>query len=373
MSGEDSIECLVIGAGVVGLAIARALAQAGREVLVAERGAVIGGETSSRNSEVIHAGIYYAPQSLKARLCRRGRDMLYDYCASRGIPHRRTGKILVATSEAEIPALDQIGRLAAANGVDDLRPLDLAELRELEPEVRAVAALLSPSTGIIDSHAYMLSLRGEIEAAGGMIALNSPVTRGELSDDGFRVTVGGDAPMTLRARIIVNAAGLHAQAVAAGLGVPAHAIPPQHLAIGHYYSLSGRAPFRHLVYPLPEDGGVGIHVTLDMGGGVRFGPDVRWIDRIDYAFDDGARERFIAAIRRYYPALAPDRLQPGHTGIRPKIVGPGGGFADFRIDGPELHGIPGLVNLHGIESPGLTASLAIADEVLSRLRASPAA
>lgn len=366
-AGEDSIECLVIGAGVVGLAVARALTRRGRGVLVVERGAVIGGETSSRNSEVIHAGIYYAPGSLKARLCRRGRDMLYDYCASRGVPHRQTGKILVATAAAEIPVLDRIKILAEANDVGDLHRLDAADIARMEPEVRAVAGLFSPRTGIIDSHAFMLSLRGEIEGAGGMIALEAPVIEGETSADCIRVLIGGAAPMTLRARQVINAAGLHAQEVAAALGTPPAAIPPRQLAIGHYYSLSGRAPFRHLIYPVPEDGGVGIHVTLDMGGAVRFGPDVRWIDRLDYAFDDDARDRFIAAIQRYYPGLDPKRLHPGYTGIRPKLVGAGGGFADFRIDGPEGHGLAGVVNLYGIESPGLTASLAIAEEIAARL------
>lgn len=361
----ETVDALVIGAGVIGLAVARALQLQGREVLVLERNDRIGAETSSRNSEVIHAGIYYPPGSLKARLCRDGKHLLYAYCAERGIGHRRCGKLIVAGDDGQRPALHKIKACAEANGVPDLELLTADACAAREPEVSAVAGLFSPSTGIIDSHDFMLNLQGDLENAGGMVVLNTAVTDVTVKAGQLTVVTGGPEAMTLRPRRLVNAAGLGAQALAKGFlgdGFMGD-IPPLHLAIGHYYALSGASPFRHLVYPLPANGGLGVHVTLDLAGQARFGPDVRWIEDVDYSFDDTRRGDFIDAIRHYYPALDPARLEPAYTGIRPKLVGPGEAAADFRIDGPDRHGVPGLVNLFGIESPGLTAALAIADEV----------
>ena len=352
----DAVDVVVIGAGVVGLAVARQLAQAGREVLVLERHDAIGTETSARNSEVIHAGLYYPTGSLRARLCVRGKHLLYDYLRERQLPHDNCGKILVAVDEDQRAELEKYRQQSAINGAGDLLPLSEADVRTLEPEVQAVAGLLSPTTGIIDSHAYMVSLQGDLEAAGGVVVCNTPVRR--LEPAGRGVTVHCDE-MALAARLVVNSAGLAAPEVAATC-MPA---PQPRFARGRYYTYSGRSPFRRLVYPLPEPGGLGVHVTLDLAGQARFGPDVAWIDQVDYTFDDSAREAFAAAIRRYFPGLETARLQPGYTGVRPKITGPGEPAADFRIDGPADHGLTGLVNLFGIESPGLTSSLAIAEYV----------
>jgi L-2-hydroxyglutarate oxidase LhgO len=364
----EEVECVVIGAGVIGLAVARALALAGREVIVLERHSLIGSEISSRNSEVIHAGIYYPTGSLKARLCVAGRERLYAYCTQHSIAHRRLGKLIVATSEAQLPALAALKSKAEANGVSDLRELSGPEARALEPSVRAVAALMSPSSGIIDSHGLMLSLRGEAEDHGAAFALNSPVLSGEIRDSGFEIEVGGVEPLTLRCRLLINAGGLGAPEIAAKLrGLDRQFVPPLYLAKGHYFTLSGRSPFSHLVYPMPEAAGLGVHVTLDLDGRARFGPDVEWIDRIDYDVDAGRAAGFYAAIRRYYPDLADGALEPAYTGIRPKLQAPGGPPEDFVIQGQETHGVRGLVNLFGIESPGLTSSLAIADEVAKRL------
>jgi L-2-hydroxyglutarate oxidase LhgO len=364
----DSIDCVVIGAGVIGLAVARALAKAGREVVILERNDVIGAETSSRNSEVIHAGIYYPTGSRKARLCVAGRERLYDYCRARGIPHRRLGKLIVAVGAAQTPDLAALQRKAAANGVDDLQWLEAPQARRIEPAVRCVAALLSPSTGIIDSHGLMLSLQGEAEDAGAMIAFLSQVNGGWLESDGFVLDVGGAAPARLRCRRLVNAAGLGAQDVARRLvGFDWRFVPPLHLAKGHYFTLAGRSPFQRLVYPMPEPAGLGVHVTLDLAGRARFGPDVEWIARIDYDVDAGRAAAFVTAIRRYYPELRDGSLQPAYAGIRPKLQAAGGPPEDFLIQGPDTHGVSGLVNLFGIESPGLTASLAIADEVTRKL------
>jgi L-2-hydroxyglutarate oxidase LhgO len=365
----EQVDCVVIGAGVVGLACAAAIAAAGREVIVLEAAHLIGSETSSRNSEVIHAGIYYDAGSLKARLCREGRDRLYAFCSERGVPHRRLGKLIVAESEAQVQRLGAIEKAARANSVDDLEWLSASQITSLEPAIIGHTALFSPSTGIIDSHAMMLALEGELANFGGMVVLGSPVTGGATSLDGIVLNVGGDDPVSIKARTVINAAGLHAQSLAGSLdGMPRSAIPPIRYAIGHYYRMSGSAPCRHLIYPVPEDGGLGVHLTLDLGGQVKFGPDVRWIDDIDYRFDDSQRTAFTTAIRSYYPGLDIDRLSPDYTGIRPKLAGPGAPAADFRIDGADVHGVPGLVNLFGIESPGLTASLAIADHVARLIR-----
>ena len=366
----EAIDAAVIGAGAVGLATARRLARAGRDVVVLEAEDAIGTATSSRNSEVIHAGIYYPPGSLKARLCVAGKHALYRYCAERRIPHRRTGKMIVACAPGQEAALDAIAARAAANGVGDLASIDGAEARRLEPEVRAHAALLSPSTGIIDSHALMLAWRGEAEDAGAMIAFRSRVARGAATGRGVDLEVRADdgEALTLSARVAVNCAGLAAQTVARAIAdMPAERIPPCHYARGCYFAMSGRAPFSRLIYPVPEPGGLGVHLTLDLGGQARFGPDVEWIDEIDYTVDPARAARFYDAIRRWYPALPDGALQPGYAGVRPKTAGPGEPPGDFMVEGPEEHGVPGLVNLFGIESPGLTASLALADLVAERL------
>ena len=364
----ETVECVVIGAGAVGLAVARVLARGGREVLVLEKERWIGSETSSRNSEVIHAGLHYPKGSLKARFCVAGRDRLYAYCAERGIPHKRLGKLTVATKEEELPILEGVWRKAVANGVDDLEWVGGSEARALEPALSCLRAFLSPSTGIIDSHALMLSYQGELEAAGGMVVLRAPMIAGGVTERGFALEIGGAEPMALACRRLVISAGVHAPGVARRIaGIPPASIPPAYYARGVYFTLAGRSPFRHLIYPVPESGGLGVHLTLDLAGQARFGPDVEWIDGVDYSVDPRRGERFYIAIRRYWPDLKDGVLQPGYAGIRPKISGPGEPAADFLVQGPADHGVPGLVNLYGIESPGLTASLAIADHVAGLL------
>ena len=364
---SDAVDVVVIGAGVVGLACARALALGGRDVVVLERHGQIGTETSSRNSEVIHAGIYYPTGSLKAALCVRGKALLYAYCEAHGVPQRRCGKLIVASDAAQVPLLDNYRRQAESNDAGTLIPLSGREVAALEPAVRAVAGVLSESTGIIDSHAYMLALQGDLEAAGGMIAFGTEVLGLAAASAGITVTTKA---MELQAAWVINAAGLDAPRVAGWLTADA---PRAWYARGRYYAYEGRAPFSRLVYPVAEPGGLGVHVTLDLGGQARFGPDVAWIDAVDYHFDDSRREIFETAIRRYFPDLDGARLHPGYTGIRPKISGPDEPAADFRIDGPGAHGVGGLVNLLGIESPGLTASLAIAEQVADTVRQGPAA
>jgi len=367
----DAVDALVIGAGVVGLAVGRALAMRGLETVVLERTNAIGSGTSSRNSEVIHAGIYYAPDSLKARLCVQGCAQLYPFLESHGVAHRRCGKLIVATNAAQQARLAQIRQRALRNGVDDLRLLDAAETLALEPALNAVAALLSPSTGIVDSHGLMLALQGDLERHGGALALCSPVLGVACASDAHVVQVGGDVASELRARVVVNAAGLWAPDLAAGFtGLARAGVPEARYAKGNYYALSGRAPFTRLIYPVPEEAGLGVHLTLDLAGQARFGPDVEWIapasaDAIDYAVDPRRAEGFEAAIRRYWPGLPSGALQPAYSGVRPKLAL--AGEADFVVQGPAEHGLHGLVNLYGIESPGLTASLALADEVLRRL------
>ena len=360
----DEVDCLVIGAGVIGLAVARALALQGREVLVVETGDRIGAETSSRNSEVIHAGIYYRPGSLKARLCVAGRERLYDYCRTRGVGHRRCGKLIVAASPAQVAELEGIAATAAMNGVDDLVLIGGDEARRLEPELRCAAALLSPSTGILDSHGYMLALQGEAEAHGAVLAFGARVTAIRRGAHGLEVGFDGEAAPQLKARLVVNAAGLQAPALAAAVEGLAPAFRPRAwFAKGTYFTLAGRAPFGRLIYPVPEPGGLGVHLTLDLAGQARFGPDVEWVEAPDYTVDPARAERFYGSVRTYWPGLADGQLAPGYAGVRPKLSGPGEPAADFRIDGPAEHGIEGLINLFGIESPGLTASLALADEV----------
>lgn len=358
----------MIGAGAVGLAIARRLALSGREVVVLEAESAIGTHTSSRNSEVIHAGIYYATGSLKARLCVAGRKALYRYCAERAVNHQRMGKIVVACDESELAGLSKYRDQAERNGVDDLHLLGRGELAALEPEVRCVAGFLSPSTGIVDSHGLMLAYLGDAESRGATLALGSPVVSGRVEKRGIVLEVGGAEPMTVECGTVVNSAGLAAQAVALSIaGIPPSTIPRSFYAIGHYYTLSGASPFRRLVYPVARQDWLGVHVTLDLGGRVKFGPDFTWIDRVDYRFDAGREAAFYSAIRRYYPGLRDGSLLPGYTGIRPKTAGPGEPVQDFAILGPREHGVAGLVNLFGIESPGLTSSLAIADYVAELL------
>ena len=365
----ESVECVVIGAGVVGLAVARALALGGREVWVLEAANAIGTGTSSRNSEVIHAGIYYPTGSLKARLCVQGREMLYAYCAERGIPHRRCGKLIVATSNDQRLSLEAIQAQAQANGVDDLQWLGRDEARALEPALECVAALLAPSTGIVDSHALMLALQGDLEHAGGMVALNSPVAKAECGPDAIEIEAADGTQ--LRARTVVNAAGLHAPALASRFeGLRAAHVPRAHYAKGSYFTLAGKAPFDHLIYPVPEAAGLGVHLTLDLGGQAKFGPDVQWVDSADDLLVDPARgDAFYAEVRKYWPALKDGALAPGYAGVRPKIHGPGEPAADFVVQGPQVHGVAGLVNLFGIESPGLTSALALGEYVASLLPA----
>lgn len=368
MSEVLELDAVVVGGGVIGLALARALALAGREVTLLEAESRLGNHTSSRNSEVIHAGIYYPEGSLKARLCVAGKARLYRYCSEQDVPHRRVGKLIVATREDEVPKLEAILEHARRAGVTDLEWLDAARIAELEPAVRAVRGLFSPSTGIIDSHGLMSALRRDAEQHGAQIVLESPVIDGRVTAGGIELRVGGAEPSTVRCRTLVNAAGLSAQSLARAIeGVPTSSIPGQFFAKGHYFTLSGGSPFRHLVYPVPVPGGLGVHVTLDLAGQARFGPDVSWLDGIDYAFDSGRDVAFYAAIRSYFPALAEGALVPGYTGIRPKLSPAGSPADDFVLQGPKVHGVPGLLNLYGIESPGLTASLALADAALAEL------
>lgn len=370
---NEEVECIVIGAGAIGLAVARELARAGREVVVLEQAGAIGTGISSRNSEVIHAGLYYPQDSLKARLCVEGRPALYDYLETHGLPHRRCGKLIAATAENQEAELADIERRARANGVDDIQPVGRTKARAMEPALACTAALYSPSTGILDAHAYMLSLQGEIEDCGGVLAFKSPVEKAHAVSGGLVLEIGGATPVRLKARSVVNSAGLAACTLAAqfdGLD-PAH-IPTPYFAKGNYFVLSGRTPFSCLIYPVPEKAGLGIHLTLDMAGQARFGPDVEWIehppvDAAGYAVDPARATGFYAAIRTYWPALPDGALLPGYAGIRPKLQAPGEPAHDFVISGPADHGVSGLVNLFGIESPGLTASLAIARHVAGLL------
>jgi len=360
----DKVDCVVVGAGVIGLAVARRLAQAGREVIVLETAEGIGTVTSSRNSEVIHAGIYYRAGSLMAQMCVSGKKALYRYCGDHGVAHRNCGKLIVATTHKETEKLQSIRAHAETNGVLDMELLSGEAAREIEPALNCEAALLSPSTGIIDSHAYMLALQGDAEQAGTAFAFHTPLIRAKAAAGRVEIEAGGETPMTLRCNLLVNAAGLGAPAVARSIeGMPIELIPSPYFAKGNYFSCSTRAPFSRLIYPVPEPGGLGVHLTLDMAGQARFGPDVEWVDSIDYAVDPARAERFYPAIRKYWPTLPDGALMPSYAGIRPKIVPPAVATQDFLIQGPRDHGVAGLINLFGIESPGLTSSLAIADHV----------
>ncbi|MCC6657756.1 MAG: NAD(P)/FAD-dependent oxidoreductase [Rhodocyclaceae bacterium] len=364
----EKVGAVVVGAGVVGLACARALAHRGIETVILEANEAIGLETSSRNSEVIHAGLYYPPGSLKARLCVEGNRRLYEFCTAYNVSHRRCGKLIVATAPEQEEKLAALKSQSAQNGVADLEPLGAAQAKALEPQLNAVAALLSPSTGIVDSQGLMLALLGEAEAHGAALALNSPLLRAEARAGDFLLEVGGEEPMQLAAEMLINSAGLHAAKVAAAItGLEPRHVPALRLAKGNYFTLAGRAPFSRLVYPLPEPGGLGVHLTLDLGGQARFGPDVEWVEAIDYGVDPRRGERFYAEVRKYWPGLADGALQPAYCGIRPKLGGPQDAAADFMVQSQAAHGLPGLINLFGIESPGLTASLALAEHVCGEL------
>lgn len=366
---EHHVETVVIGAGVVGLACARALALSGREVVILERADAIGTETSARNSEVIHAGIYYPNGSNKARFCVAGRNRLYEYCAERGIPHQRCGKLIVAATDAEMAAFEALLPKAAANGADDLTQLSAEEVRELEPEVICVGALNSPSTGIVDSHGLMLALQGEAEDHGTMLALNTPVDVVEKTNSGFVVTTGGGEPMRLQCREIVNSAGHGAVPLAETLReLPDEQVPQAYQAKGVYFRLMGKCPFNRLIYPAPDNASLGVHATIDLGGQARFGPDVEWLeataqDDFAYEVDPSRGDSFYTAIRKYWPGLQDGQLAPDYSGIRPKVTGPKEAAGDFILSGPGDHGVEGIVNLFGIESPGLTSALAIGEEV----------
>lgn len=366
---SKDIDCIVVGAGVVGLAIGRALAMSGREVMIVEAAEGIGTGTSARNSEVIHAGIYYPKGSLKARLCVKGKQLLYAYCKARGVGHQQIGKLIVATSESENAMLAQIRQKAHDNGVTDLELLTAEQARSLEPALSCTAALISPSTGIVDSHGLMLAYQGDAEHAGAQCVFHTPLIRGRvLPEGGFELAFGGPDAMSLTCNVLINASGLHAPTLARQIeGIPANSIPPEYLCKGSYFTLQGRAPFTRLIYPVPQHAGLGVHLTLDLGGQAKFGPDTEWIHEENYDIDPRRGDSFYAAVRTYWPELKDGALQPGYTGIRPKISSPTEPAADFMIAGPTTHGVPGLVNLFGIESPGLTSSLAIAQETLARL------
>ena len=360
----EEVDCIVVGAGVVGLAVARALALAGREVIVLDAAEGIGTETSSRNSEVIHAGIYYSANSFMARFCVAGRRALYRYCVERGVPHRNCGKLIVATNADETAMLAGIQRRAEANGVEGMRVLSASEAIAMEPNLHCTSALYSPATGIIDSHGFMLALQGDAENAGAVCVFLSPVTGARAASGGLEVQIGGAEPIKLHCRLLVNSTGLHAPNLARRIvGMPAERIPARYYAKGNYFTLSRRSPFSRLIYPVPVPGGLGVHLTIDLGGQARFGPDVEWIDEIDYRVDPTRADSFYAAVRKYWPDLPDGALQPGYAGIRPKITPRGAPAQDFVVQGPQTHEVEGLINLFGIESPGLTASLALADYV----------
>ncbi len=366
----EAVECVVVGAGVVGLAVARALALADREVLVLEQEPGIGAHTSSRNSEVIHAGLYYRKGSLRSQLFPRARNLMYAYCAERGVPHRRIGKLVVARNADEVAPLRAHMEGARAAGVDDVRWLEPAEARALEPNLQCRAAYLSPSSGIVDSHALMLAYRGDLEAAGGIVVLRSPVTGGRVTTGGFLLDVGGAEPSQITCRLLVNCAGLGAPDLARSItGIPAKTIPPTYFRRGVYFTVTGQPPFGRLIYPVHGKSGLDIHAVVDLAGRVRFGPDTEWIDRIDYSVDPARAAHFYPAVRSFWPSLPDGALQPGYAGIRPTISGPGEPTLDYQVRGVEVHGVPGLVNMFGIESPGLTASLGLGEYVAKMIAA----
>lgn len=370
MLAAIDVECIVVGAGVVGLAIARTLAQQGKEVLIVESESSFGSGVSSRNSEVIHAGLYYPVNSLKAKLCLRGKALLYDYCESHHVPYQRLGKLLVATDESETTQLMSIKRNAEQCGVNDLTVLSAAEAKALEPELHCETALLSPSTGIVDSHALMLSLLGDAEQSGAQLVLNTPLKKVEIKGPNhFKCYFDDEEQSLISCAYLVNASGLYATELAKNmLGLDKQHIPEAHYYCkGSYFSYSGKSPFQHLIYPMPNSAGLGVHLTLDLGGQVKFGPDVTWLDKESYDVDGELVKNFYKAVRRYWPTLKNDTLHPAYAGIRPKLSGPSQAVADFVISSKSQHGVAGLLNLFGIESPGLTAALAIAEKVTQQI------
>ena len=370
MLEQYHVDCVVIGGGVVGIATARQLAMAGHEVWLLEATSELGSETSSRNSEVIHAGIYYPKDSLKAKLCVEGRRKLYRYCEQKNVPHKRCGKLIVATTSAQVVELDEILARGRANQVEELEIIDGSQLKKLEPELAALAAIRSPVTGIIDSHALMLQLKHDAEQSGAQFVFNSPVVSGKVLDSGIELVVGQQEPFRLTAKKVVNSAGLDAVSLLSKIkGFPNQHIPAFYMAKGNYFSLPSQAPFNHLIYPVPEPGGLGVHLTLDLAGQARFGPDVEWISEKHYPVDESRKNGFESAIECYWPGVPKGRLQPAYAGIRPKLSGPGESSKDFLIQGVSVHGVPGLVNLLGIESPGLTSCLSIADYVTTCINA----
>jgi L-2-hydroxyglutarate oxidase LhgO len=358
------MQVLVVGAGVVGLAVARALAMAGHEVVVAEAASAIGTGISSRNSEVIHAGLYYPGGSLRAHHCPRGRRMLYDFCASHGVPHRKCGKLVVATNASELARLEKILEQARINGVEGVEIIDASTAIRLEPQLSCVAAMSSPESGILDSHRFMLALRGDLEDHGGVVAFNTPIERLVPASDRWEAYFGGSDPQSIVVDAVVNCAGLGAQSLArATQDYPPERVPRLVLAKGNYFSFAGRPAFSRLIYPVPVPGGLGVHVTLDLAGRMRFGPDVEWIDAENYDVEPGRAMAFYARIRDYWPKLPDNSLAPDYAGIRPKLTGAGEPAVDFKIDGPQQHGLPRIVHLFGIESPGLTCALSLAEEM----------
>ena len=369
MAVDYQIDCAIAGAGAIGLAIARELAQAGREVIVLEAEEAFGRGVSSRSSEVIHAGMYYTPGTLRAKLCVEGKWLLYDFLKKHDVAHNNCGKLIVAHDDADIPTLEKIMKTGAINGVDDMTMLSGNQARRLEPELGGVAAILSPSTGMMDSHGLMLALLGEAENASATLVTNSPVMGGRVGGNQIEIDVGGTDPMTLGCNLFINSTSLNAPSVAASLeGLDKKHVPKAYYGKGSYFSMAGKAPFSHLIYPCPTVGGLGAHLTIDVAGQSRFGPDVEWVDKPDYVVDPKRAEDFYALVRRYWPGLPNGVLQPAYAGVRPKIVPPETATQDFRIDGPDAHGIPGLINLFGMESPGLTSSLAIGRYVLKMVK-----
>jgi L-2-hydroxyglutarate oxidase LhgO len=360
----EHASCVVVGAGVIGLACARALAAAGRQTIVLESEACIGSGVSSRSSEVIHAGLYYTPGSLKAVLCVRGRELLYRYLEERHLPHRRLGKLIVATQDAQLAALADLQRRGRSNGVEHLEWLDAGQALRLEPQLRCRAALHSRDTGIVDSHALMVALSGDLQSGGGSIALRTPLLRARRHNGVWELTTGGDEPYSIGCDVLVNAAGLSAQSMAAAIeNYPPDRIPKLCLVRGCYFALAQPAPFQRLIYPMPADGGLGIHLTLDLGGAARFGPDVEWIEQLAFDVDPARARFFYPGIRTYWPSLPDGALRPAYAGIRPKLSAPGEPLRDFVIDDPARHGLPGLIQLFGFESPGLTSALAVGEQV----------
>ncbi|NNJ75379.1 MAG: NAD(P)/FAD-dependent oxidoreductase [Anderseniella sp.] len=366
MAVDYEIDCVVAGAGAIGLAVARELAQSGREVLIVEADEAFGRGVSSRSSEVIHAGMYYTPGSLRAQLCVEGKWLLYDFMKKHNVSHSNCGKLIVACEPDEVATLEAIISKGAANGVNDLELLDESQARALEPELKCVAAILSPSTGMMDSAGVMLALLGEAENAGATLATRSPVAGGRVGGRQIEIDIGGAEPMTVGCNLFVNSTSLNAPQVASSLeGLDGVHVPTAYYGKGSYFSIAGKVPFSRLIYPCPVVGGLGVHLTIDVGGQARFGPDVEWVDEPNYNVDPARGDEFYAMVRRYWPALPDGALQPSYAGVRPKIVPPGNQIQDFRIDGPEAHGVPGLINLFGMESPGLTSSLAIGRYVVN--------